>query len=307
MPIFVYWVLKMIFDSPKDAETVVIVDFNNLIHRAAYANSSLMTKDGRHSGHVYGSINSAQAFLRDLGTSICPIWCYDSVGAKQERQKILPEYKANREPREFDPIPGAKEVFQCLPGLHIEETGREGDDAIAYACKLCCNKNIIIHSGDKDLQALIDEPRVKVFSPNKGRFIEEADIYENYHVLVPHKIYLMKSLTGDTSDNIRGVERLIKKTIEPILNDPKCIDIDTFYSMIKEKPNSMTEKAWKKTLEAEERVKTNYKVILPNITGFGKQSIGRVFKNNENKMKLLEYLNGYECYSLLTKVEAIYE
>jgi DNA polymerase-1 len=145
----------MVHDSPAQADTALIIDLSNLAYRAHYANSSLATKDGTPSGHIYGSMNMLQALLRDLGTSISPIFCMDGSGAKEERQKILPEYKTNREKRDFDPLPGVKELCQYLPGLHIEQEGREGDDAIAYACKLCPNKNVIIHSGDRDLQALI--------------------------------------------------------------------------------------------------------------------------------------------------------
>lgn len=297
----------MIFDSPKDAETVLIIDFSNLTFRAAYANSELKTSKGVPSGHIYGSMNSVQAILRDLGTSICPIFAYDGAGAKQERQKILPEYKANREPREFDPVPDVKAMCHYLPGLHIEQAGREGDDAIAYACKLCANKNVIVFSGDRDIQALMSYLNVKVYSPNKGRFIEKADIYEAYHVFEPAKIAISKSVFGDSSDNIKGIFRLQKKSVEPILNDPKCVDIHSFYDMIREKPPSMSENMWKKTLEDKERIKRNYQVILPNITEFNKNSVQRVYKTQENKIKLLETLTKFECYSLLEKVGAIYE
>lgn len=297
----------MIYDSPAQAETALVVDLSNLSWRGWHANSELKTSKGVPSGHIMAAMNMLQAIFRDLGKSICPVYCMDGEGARAERQKILPEYKGNREKRDFDPVPGVKELCSSLPGLHIEEPGREGDDAIAYACQLCAKKDIVIYTGDGDLIALMRFPNVKVYSPNKKRFVEQSDWFEEYHVLEAAKIPISKAILGDPSDNIRGVERIIRKQLEPVLNDPKCVDINSFYDMIQEKPASMTEKMWLKAKEAESRVKINYQVILPNITNFGKQSIKRVFKNEQNKQGLLEYLKRFECYSTLERAQAIYE
>jgi 5'-3' exonuclease len=126
-------------------------------------------------------------------------------------------------------------------------------------------------------------------------------------VLEPSKIYLAKALTGDSSDNIKGVPRIPKKQLEPILNDPKCVDIDSFYAIIANKPISISDTMWKRTLESESQIRANYKVILPNLEGFTKSSVKRIFKNQQNYNKLVETLKRYECYSVLSKIGAIYE
>jgi DNA polymerase-1 len=296
----------MIFDSPAQAKTVVVIDVSNLGFRALYANKDLKTSQGLPSGHVYGCIRMLLAAFRDLGEDICPIFCYDGLNAKAKRQEMLPSYKGNRTQHEFNPIAGAKELLITLPGLHIEKEGLEGDDACAWAVELVRPKPTIVYTGDKDMISLMAKPNVKVYSPNKKRIVEKADWLEEYHVEDPAKIYMAKSLFGDASDNIKGVERLIKKQVEPILNDEKCVDLAAFYAMLLEKPESMTEKMWQKTLAAKDAVFANYSVIIPRTSEFDKTAVSRTIKNTESKNKLLEVLRKYECFSVINEVEGMY-
>lgn len=295
-----------IVDKPAQADISLIVDVSNLIYRAYYGNQELKTTQGVPSGHIFGSISMILKMFRDFPIAICPIWAYDGRGAKVERQKICPEYKANREQREFDPIPEAKRLLSYLPGLHIEQELREGDDAIAYAAHLCSKKKVVIYSSDRDLWALTTDT-CKIFSPNKGRMVEETDWLQEYHVVDPKRIALSKSLFGDSSDGLRGIERIQKKRIEPTLNDPECTDIYKFYDLLAVKPSSLSENMWQKTLDNKERIINNYKVILPNLEGFGQQSVVRVLKNKENCDRLLEFLKQYECYSVLEEAKEIYD
>ena len=301
----------MLHDSPAQAQLVWICDLSNMAHRAMYANQDLTTSQGLPSGHVYGCIRMLIALFRDVGEDICPIFCYDGLNAKAKRQEILGSYKGNRTPHIINPVEGAKELVINLPGLHIEKEGFEGDDAIAWAVELVKPKATVIYSGDKDLQALMRYPNVRCFSPNKQKskgngFIEATDWLEEYHVTDPAKIYLAKALFGDPSDNIKGIDRLIKKQVEPILNDEKCVDIQSFYDMLQTKPESMTQKMDDKTMEGKDRVITNYQVILPRTQGFDKTAVRRVVKNDTNKAGLLEVLKKYECVSVLKEAEDLY-
>jgi 5'-3' exonuclease len=297
----------MLHDSPAKAKTVLVIDSSNLLYRGLYANKDLKTTTGLPSGHIYGAIRMLLAAFRDMSDDICPIFCYDGSNAKAKRQETLPTYKGNRTVHEFCPIDTGKELLKLLPGLHIEKEGLEGDDSLAWAVELVKPKATIVYSGDKDLIALMRYPNVKVYSPNKKRIVEKADWLEEYHVEDPAKIYMAKSLFGDASDNIKGVERLIKKQVEPILNDEKCVDLAAFYDMIAEKPDSMTEKMWRRTLDAKEQVLINYNVILPRISTFDKTAVTRTIKNEENCKKLLNVLKKYECVSTFFEAEALYK
>lgn len=296
----------MIQDGLSKAEVALAIDNSHLCYRAYYANQELATSKGILSGHIYGAIKILISIFRDLGTNICPIFCCDGKGAKAVRQAILPTYKANRRILPVDPIGDCKtKLLAFMPGLHVEKEGFEGDDAIAWVARTVPkDKKVIVFSGDKDLYALKGE-NVQVYSPSKGRMVTDKDIFEEFHVTMPEKIYLAKSLFGDSSDEIRGVERLLKKQVEPVLE--KCLTPEEFYEILKEQPESMSDKQYHKTLAAKEAVSKNYQVVLPRTEGFSKDDIKRVMKSEENKNKLLETLQEYECFSVVEDAKRLYE
>src|ERR1017187_154116 len=285
------------------SKTWLIVDNSNLIYRAAYANASLTTSKGKPSGHVFGSVASLLAVLRNelKDQEVEMVFCYDGISAKDYRRGLLPEYKMNREARTFNPIPEANEVLKLWSGIHIYEASKEGDDAIAYAVKMLNGQPCVIFSGDRDLHTLLQYPNVRVLSPNLKRFVEPADIYGAYHVNAPERIPLAKSLFGDASDNIKGVERLIKKQVEPILNSEGVLTPEDFYNKLgNEQPDFISDKMWQKLIDCKEKVFKNYLVILPQLI-FDKSSITKVGKESLSllKQKLIEY----ECFSLLSQPE----
>jgi 5'-3' exonuclease len=284
----------------------LVIDVSHACYRSYYANQDLATSKGILSGHVFGLAKILVSVFRDLGTNICPIFCYDGKGAKAARQQILPTYKANRKILPVDPVGDCKsKLLAFMPGLHVEKEGFEGDDAIAWVVRtIPKDKKAIIFSSDKDLHAL-KGGNVQVFSPSKGRMITDQDIFDEFHVTSPEKIYLAKSLFGDSSDEIKGVERLLKKQVEPVLE--KCLTPDEFYEILKEQPESMSDKMFAKALAAKEAVLKNYQVILPRTEGFSKDDIKRVMKTDENKNKLLETLETYECFSVMEDAKRLYE
>jgi 5'-3' exonuclease len=231
------------------------------------------------------------------GQNVVMCFCYDGKNAKDFRRTIVPTYKANRIPRDIDPLPEVCEVLRLWPGLHLLEDSKEGDDAMAYAVKMRQGKPCVILTGDRDLWSLLQFPNVKVFSPNLKRFVEDSDIYEAYHLVNnPGRIYLAKALFGDASDGIKGVERLTKKQVEPFLN---ALNVDTpeaFYqTMGPIKPQCVSLKNWDKLQLEKSRVQKNYEVVLPQLD-FKQESVVKVSGDFSNlKAKLLEY----ECFSLI--------
>jgi 5'-3' exonuclease len=283
----------------------LIIDTSNLIYRAAYANSSLSTSSGRPSGHIFGSVASIFAFLRNelSGKNVVPVFCYDGINSKTYRRTILPTYKANREIRDFNPIPEAYGVLKTWPGIHLDESSKEGDDGIAYAVKMLNGKACVILSGDKDLWGLLQFPNVKVFSPNLKRFVESSDLYDAYHLMDnPGRIYLAKALFGDASDGIKGVERLTKKQVEPFLNALDVNTPDDFYRVMGPiKPQFVSVKNWEKLQADKDKVQKNYQVVLPQLD-FQKESVTKVVGGFEAlKAKLVEY----ECFSLLPQIDML--
>jgi len=283
-------------------KTKVAVDVSNLAYRSSFAHKTLTTQDGRFSGHVFGAVSSLLSFAKKFPEGVDFIFCYDGSTSKKERQKILPEYKAHRIPHEINPLPEVSAIIRMIPGVHILQDDMEGDDAIAFAVTKIPGE-VVVLSADKDLWGLITGVKVSVYSPNLGRYVVLSDIIEEFHVNDPNRVYLAKALFGDPSDGIKGIERLTKKQVEPILAAQNVTDVESFYGKLgSTKPEFISDKNWDKLLSSKDKVLTNYKVITPKLN-FKKESL-MVYKGGIEP--LLSALESYECISLLDGVKDIF-
>ncbi len=133
-------------------------------------------------------------------------------GRSTYRLALYPEYKGNRKTDDPQKLEEMKKHFSnqnyslkvleaYFPCIKIK--GVEADDIIAY---LTINKfdNCVILSSDQDLLQL---NRVQ-FSPNRSDFISLEKLG---FTSVPQFI-TTKAIAGDTSDNIKGLERVGMKT-----------------------------------------------------------------------------------------------
>ena len=293
--------------TPTEADRVLVVDVSNLAWRSAYA-YQLTTADGRFSGHVFGAVRLLHATLQNHVEPgrWCVVFCYDGPGGKAHRQAVLPAYKANREAREFNPCTEVAEALRLIPGVHAEAPGREGDDAVAWAVAKT-KKPAVVLSGDRDLWALTRHPHVQVFSPNLKRMVTPQDVLEHYHVTDPERIYLAKALFGDSSDGIKGVERLLKKQVAPHLNNPAVTDVATLYDAVELAPKEVTTLTTKAKLrDNRARVEANYAVVRPLPDGFGPQTVAFTRATPENRAAFEALLTRYECKSLVARAGEFY-
>lgn len=293
-----------VVDAPKDADGCLVVDASNLAYRSFHA-YNLTAKDGRASGHIYGSVRLLMSTMRnDLDAGRwCPIFCYDGAGAKEVRQAILPAYKSNRDDGRFNPVPEAREVLIDIPGLHVEQPGREGDDAIAWIVEKIASsgQKVVVLTGDRDMWQLKRFPSVQILSPNLKRYVIPQDILDHYHVEDPARIPLAKMLFGDPSDGIKGVDRLQKKSVAPLMNRADITDADAFFHRLGEggaEVAKMTNKTQAKIAVAEAQLRKNWTVIQPMLEGFGRESVRRTLKSPGAQESLRNKLLSYDCVAL---------
>ncbi len=301
--------------KPKEADRVLLIDASNLIWRANHAYRELATSDGRPSGAVFGSVRlivSTLASILEPG-KWCVVMAYDGDNSKVARQAIVPGYKSNRnrDPERYNPIADAREVLKLIPGLHVEQHGYEGDDAIAWVCELTAKGMVptptTILSSDKDVWGLLQLPHVTVFSPNKNRRVNEEDILEEFYSKDPRKVYLSKALFGDASDVIKGVPRLMKKHVTDTLCLEQVVTPEDFYRMVAPPPFGVVpQKTMDKLKEHETTVHNNYKVVLPNVAGFSKESVKIVPKDQTVSQELRRILASYECTNLIDRIGVLF-
>ena len=86
-------------------------------------------------------------------------------------------------------------------------------------------------STDTDFLQLIND-RIAVWSPTAKKYFFRNDIQEKFG-LMPENYILLKSLTGDTSDNIPGIRGAGLKTLQkrmPLLFEDKQLSLDDILS-----------------------------------------------------------------------------
>lgn len=195
-------------------EKLVLIDGNSLINRAFYAMPVLSTAKGEFTNAVYGFLNMFFKMVDDEKPSHIAV-AFD-LKASTFRHKLYPEYKGTRKPmpEELRPqIPLLKEVLTLMGVCVLQKEGVEADDIIGTVAKHTDLKTIII-TGDKDSFQLVDDTTEVHFT---RRGISDIDIYNHLNFtektgINPIQIIDLKSLMGDSSDNIPGVSGVGEKT-----------------------------------------------------------------------------------------------
>jgi len=139
------------------------------------------------------------------------------------RRELDADYKANREVlnEEDNPFSQLPDVYRVLDHLHIrhaETSCCEFDDwAAAYVRNRAADTRIVIASQDSDFFQLIDDDvQILRYRGDRSLLCDRAYIREKLGI-EPEQYADFKSLTGDTADNIRGVQKVGPKTAAALL------------------------------------------------------------------------------------------
>ena len=210
---------------------LLALDGNSIINRAFYGIKLLTTKDGRYTNAVYGFIN----ILNKLTETEKPDGIAVAFDLKKPtfRHKMYGEYKAGRKgmPEELaGQLPVMKEWLTLAGYTCVECETYEADDILGTLAALC-EKNgdeCVIATGDRDsLQLISDSTRVLLAATKMGKpeiiNYDKAALYEKYGLTPPEMIEL-KSLMGDSSDNIPGVAGVGEKTATDLISRFHSID-----------------------------------------------------------------------------------
>jgi DNA polymerase I len=231
---------------------LILIDGNSLLHRAYHAFPPLTTAKGELINAVYGFSSMLLTILDKLGpTHVAVAW---DVKGPTFRKIEYVEYKANRGPMDEDlatQIERTKEVVSVLniPQFGIE--GYEGDDIIGTLARVATDEKkekdtqVVIVTADRDALQLIKEKQIVVYLPLQNRaaqavVFDEDKVVETYG-FKPRYIVDLKSLMGDSSDNIPGVKGIGKVTATKLIMDfgslegvYKNIDSDKISKRIRE-------------------------------------------------------------------------
>ncbi|MBI3012885.1 MAG: DNA polymerase I [Elusimicrobia bacterium] len=199
---------------------LVLVDAHGYLHRAYHALPPLTTPSGEPIHAVYGFARMLIKLLTEQKSDYIGI-CFDSKGATF-REKIYPEYKANRKETDADLVsqfPLSRDLVGAMDLMRFEMEGFEADDLIATLSRKAESDGmeVLIVSGDKDLLQLVND-RIHLLNEPKQILFGPTQVEEKWGV-PPEKLIEIFILMGDSSDNIPGVPGIGEKTAVKLIRE----------------------------------------------------------------------------------------
>ncbi len=282
---------------------IVLVDGNNLLYRSYFAtayNGNLMKNSkGFPTNALYGFINMINKIITDEKPEYMMV-AFDK--GKTFRHEKYETYKGTRAETPDDlkvQFKLSREICKALGIKAIEIDNYEADDIIGTFAKKCNDENLegLIISSDKDLLQLIT-PNVKVKLLKTHDFIMmDEEEFKNTYGLDPIKMIDLKSLMGDSSDNIPGVKGIGEKTAIKLLQEYGSLDgvyenIDNIKGSVHDKLVTDKDNAFMSydlaTIYKEVPIDTN---------------IDSIKKENINEEEYSNILKELEFFSLLKKMD----
>lgn len=285
-------------------EKILLIDGNSILFRGYHATSYgniLKTSQGIPT-------NAVLAFARMISKAITLVEpdyiliAFDA-GKKNFRHEIYPEYKGTRKEVDMDLViqfPIVREYIDSCNISRYECEGVEADDIIGTLAKKYPNHQINILSSDKDLLQLID-PTTNVWLLKQGvKEIHKVDETElmNTMGLKPEQIIDLKSLMGDSSDNIPGVKGIGEKGATKLLEEYGSLN--NIYDNI----DNIKGKTQEKLINDKERAFMSYELATIKTDCFIPLEIEEMTYELDID-KANNFYNKYEMASMIIKKEVI--
>lgn len=252
---------------------ILLADLSSLIHQIPTTAHKLKTSTGLFSGHVYSFLKKIPK-LKTLDPDAI-VFCLDA--GHDERDRIDPNYKANRDNKTGTLVADILPLLSSLSVFYCKKKGYEADDLLfTLAYHLHEDHEIIVLSKDYDVSYnLIFYPDVRHFF-TIDKEILPISLYMRFGC-TPSQLLLYKAIFGDSSDNIDGLK--LGRGKRTVVN--AFTSADTLKDIIKEVPRKYYPKVLK-----------NLRLVRPRIVSGIKVGVGET-----NRTQIMKFLRTYEIRS----------
>lgn len=233
----------------------ILIDGLNLAN-VEFNAKRMLSYQGKPSGMLYGVLKKILS-LKKMYRSSEIVFLWD--GLSSVRKSWSPEYKAQRPKHDQDFFSSLDVTRKALSLLGITQwthAGAEADDLCAYFVKKHDDQSILLLTTDKDwFQFVTSNGNVDVMVKNNVYTFEDLRKNLGYP---PDRIGIVKIITGDSSDNIKGIERFPSELAARIAR--QCPNHE---SILKFRVLSERDSKWRKVIEDNwDRIELNAKVLL---------------------------------------------
>jgi DNA polymerase-1 len=193
--------------------TLYLVDGSSYLYRAFHALPNLTNSRGEPTGALLGVANMLKRLLNEDNPDYIAV-VFDAKGPTF-RHELYPAYKANRPPMPAELRQQVEAIldFTRLLGLPLLQVdGVEADDVIGTLAAAAekAGMNCVISTGDKDMAQLVTD-HTTLTNTMTNTDMDRGGVKAKFDV-TPEQFVDFLALTGDSSDNIPGVEKCGPKT-----------------------------------------------------------------------------------------------
>jgi len=210
---------------------LAIIDGKSVFYRGYYAMPNLAMADGTPTGGVFGFASLAIELVKKLEPDYVAVaWDKKDTNIRKRRE-LYPPYKAGRKKAPDDFYAQMPILFELLDAFGwplYELDDYEADDILGAFAKEATEKGIETCLLTSDLDALqLIGPLTKVYALKNGLSnLEEFDVayFEQKYGIGVEQFLDLKSLKGDSSDNLPGVPGIGEKTAIQLLQQYQTLD-----------------------------------------------------------------------------------
>ena len=191
---------------------LVLIDGSSYLFRAFHALPPLTNATGEPTGALFGVVNMLRATLKERPDYVAFV---SDASGPTFRDEMFPEYKANRSPTPEDLKAQIEPMLAIVGALGfpiLRVPGVEADDVIGTLAREAESLDIevVISTGDKDFAQLVS-PHISLVNTMSNSTMDRNGVIEKFGV-PPERIVDFLALTGDTVDNVPGVNKCGPKT-----------------------------------------------------------------------------------------------
>ena len=228
----------------KTFQKTLIVDGDSLIKTAYHGAKNLYYKD-THIGGIFQFLTMIRKLINEYKFDKVYVF-WDGQFSGRLRYELYEDYKSNRgkdfyndqPPSEIELYLQKERVKFYCEELFIRQYSDniiEADDSIGYYVKnISDDEKVVIMTNDRDMCQLIGE-RVAIYVINLKKIITKDNYLEhfNHHY---SNLKLIKIISGDVSDNIKGITGVSEKTLLKFFPEikEKTLTLEYIFSKIKD-------------------------------------------------------------------------
>lgn len=206
-------------NNSENNKDVFFIDAYNLIYRAYHGNQSNMTNPEGLPTNAIFTVATMLFKIKKQFSNLAYLSCVFD-GGTNFRKDLDADYKANRKEMPDNlklQMPYIRELFSILGFPIMESDNVEADDIIATLAIRASLKgfNTYIISSDKDFRQIVSD-NLNVIDSMQDICYTSEKVKEKMGV-GPENVVAWLALVGDSSDNVKGVDRIAGGTATKLL------------------------------------------------------------------------------------------